>query len=375
MREYNKTANDEEQERDEFNSLRRFWGTLLVATLGTTIIFLAVQMNTEPTDFGDIPPQPDSIEDVAYYPGLPDENTERPPLSTLISSNGENITGDVQFLLDFALVGHSKTGAEAQMMWLREHEEVEMYNHELHALRNDRPAELVSLMYALPAGRKYKRAFTSPNDIHHPGALRSLRTYWPQTSLVVGLRHPVDWFASWYNYNMRQGNLLDPAETMLGKKLPRKVRYHIHLAALGKTNVHEERESEMLDWSQDEPQPDRMDNPVFLYEVQQLFDRNETRNEQYRAGLTAFIGLKRTLGPIALKNHSHEGDGGKSSTREIDICDGKYDELRSSLIKSGRNGASWIKTYFLALPDVHVANPEHFMELISRWGDDPCLTR
>lgn len=39
----------------------------------------------------------------------------QPPLSELIGDNETKITGDVQFLLDFSIIGHSKTGTTAQM--------------------------------------------------------------------------------------------------------------------------------------------------------------------------------------------------------------------------------------------------------------------
>ena len=40
---------------------------------------------------------------------------QRPSLSDLISDENEGIIGDVSFLLDFAIVGHSKTATTAHM--------------------------------------------------------------------------------------------------------------------------------------------------------------------------------------------------------------------------------------------------------------------
>jgi len=57
-----------------------------------------------------------------------------PPLKSLLRTgdggDDDEIIGDVQFLLDFALVGHSKTATTAQMQWLCDHDEVQMYRHE-----------------------------------------------------------------------------------------------------------------------------------------------------------------------------------------------------------------------------------------------------
>lgn len=124
----------------------------------------------------------------------------RPPLHKLIGDFQKNITGDVQSLMDFAIIGHSKCATTAHLRWIRDHPQVTMYNKEVHSLRYGRPAEMASLMYAMPAG-DYKRGYKAPNDIRTPSALDSLRTYWPRTKLVIGVRHPVKWFESYYNYN------------------------------------------------------------------------------------------------------------------------------------------------------------------------------
>jgi len=81
----------------------------------------------------------------------------KPPLSSLIGDTEADIRGDVQFLLDFAIVGHPKTGTTALNRWLRSHEEILMYPNEDHSLKSGKPAELVSLLHALPSGRQFKR--------------------------------------------------------------------------------------------------------------------------------------------------------------------------------------------------------------------------
>lgn len=126
------------------------------------------------------------------------ESYEWPQLSSLVNSNGK-IIGDVQFTLDFAIVGHSKTGTTAQMNWLADHPEVQMYHHEVHSLKNGRPEELVELLYELPQGPQYQRAYKSPNDILSTKAMDAIYQYWPKTKLICGIRHPVKWFESYYN--------------------------------------------------------------------------------------------------------------------------------------------------------------------------------
>lgn len=80
------------------------------------------------------------------------------------------------------------------MEWLAEHEEIQMYTHELHALQSGHAAEFAQLMYDLPAGTNYKRGYKAPRDICNTEALDLIAKYWPQSKLIVGLRHPVLWY-------------------------------------------------------------------------------------------------------------------------------------------------------------------------------------
>jgi len=137
---------------------------------------------------------------------MPDTDTfilekaeQRPPLSSLIADKEANVTGDVQFLLDFAIIGHPKTATSFQLEWFASHPEIQAYTYEIHSLQHGKPALLVSQLYELPAGSKYKRGYKAPRDVKHVEALESLHKYWPDTRLVVGLRHPVTWFESFYN--------------------------------------------------------------------------------------------------------------------------------------------------------------------------------
>jgi len=250
-----------------------------------------------------------------------------------------------------------------------------MYNHEIHSLRFGKSAEMVSYMYSLPEGTHYKRGYKAPNDIRTPVALDLLRRYWPKTALIIGLRHPVKWFQSFYNFNMRQhdgapgGKELPPAEMMVGAKLPDHFRYHNHLALLGNTNVTDPEEMKLLgSTGKTVVQPLMMTNPVFLFEVSQPFDERDGRDEQYRKDLSDFIGLSVPLSPIP----KEEGRTSRNYNYAIDICDEKYRSLREELLEVGTNAATWIRSYFMTLPDVMVSSPEHMHELLSSWSVDPC---
>lgn len=114
--------------------------------------------------------------------------TTRPPLSSLVSDS--EIIGDVQFLLDFAIIGHPKCGTDKQMHFISRHDEIQMYEYEVRSLRDNEPVNFVKLMYDLPKGKQFKRGYKAPRDVvvTSKNPLRLLDTYWPHTKLIVGLR-------------------------------------------------------------------------------------------------------------------------------------------------------------------------------------------
>lgn len=303
-----------------------------------------------------------------------DSFCDRPPLSELIGDNGANITGDVQFLLDFAIIAHPKTGTTEQLKWISKHEEVQAYPHEVNSLKDGKPAEFVRLMYELPTGKQYKRGYKAPRDIIVKASREALRKYWPKTKLIVGVRHPVLWFESWYNHQTRGHHPhyhgANPAVSMVGDNLPEDVRFHQNLAMLGKTTPHgDPLESTLLGFlAKNATNFDRFPNEVFLYEISQPFDPNRTRAETYSKDLSHFLGLSKPLLPLRHSPEVHD-------TKTIDVCDEKFTELREELMKVGKAASEWIQKYFMELPNVTVSSPDHFKEILKTWLVDPCDQR
>jgi len=147
-----------------------------------------------------------------------------------------------------------------------------------------------------------------------------------------------------------------------------KPKFHEHLAMLGKTKLVDRTEYELLGGLDRIVTPPLMTNEVFLYEVSQPFDRNETRANQYAQDMSDFIGLKEPLVPIVPR-----ASKGKTFHFAIDVCDDKYVDVRAFLMAISRNASKWISEYFMDLPDVTVSSPEHFRnEILSSWMKDPC---
>jgi hypothetical protein len=315
----------------------------------------------------------------------PDEESIAPPLPPLDQLIGDfhtKVTGNVSFLLDFAILGHGKCATSAHLLWLRRHPEILMHNREIAALMHGRPAQMVSLLYALPNRPNQKRGYKNPTDIMNPRALERLRTYWPETKFVVGGRHPVKWFESFYNFNKRKtdearqagrpGDPLGPAETI---GVPDHAYFHAHLSLLGKTNVSDPGELALLGDKSSPLQLPRLNNKVFLYESTQPYDLHSGRNARYRWDLETFLGLTAPLPSIRFIGKVDGETYNYSSPNfhyDIDICEDKYAVLRRQLLEVGTAAAEWILTYFVPHPDVTVSSPEHFEELLRSWSIDPC---
>lgn len=177
------------------------------------------------------------------------------------------------------------------------------------------------------------------------------------------------WFESYYNFNVRKGHDLPPAEQYAGGNLPDKVKFHEHLAMLGKTKLANKHEYGLLGWDKVRTPP-VMTNQVFVYDVSQPFDRNRTRAELYSRDLSSFLGLTRPLEPIVIKETPYAS---RNYHYAIDICDSRYDELRADLLELGTTASAWIGDYFLDLPDVTVSEPEYFRnKILASWLVDPC---
>lgn len=282
-----------------------------------------------------------------------------------------NIRGDVQFLLSFAILGNSKCGTTFHHQWIGAHDEVQMYKNEMHSLTYGNPAQMVSLLYDLPEGKGYKRGYKATDDIRAPSALKAIRNYWPETSLIIGLRHPVEWFQSFYSTHSKHGNKkLPPAELMVGAKMPIQVRFHSHLSRLGKTNVTNLHEAKLLRMGK-AVQPPKMPNPVFLFEVNQPFDTELGLGEQYQTDLSKFLGLSTPLHNITDEVYNSWNEEKPPQF----ICDDKYQHLRAELLNIGSESAEWIQKYFIPHPDVTISSPDKLKSLLQAWSIDPCTNK
>ena len=300
-------------------------------------------------------------------------NREWPRLENLIDPTNQTIISDVQFILDFAIIAHPKTATSNLQNWLRTHPEIQMHELENHALAMNKPAELVANLYSdLTPGWNYRRGYKAPRDLIIHESLRAIHTYWPTTKLIVGLRHPVLWFESFYNFRVHNGHKMPSPETLIGKLQRGMVgvatdesKFHIHLDNLGKT-WHSADELKLLSGGNNKKiDLPKMRNPIFLYEVNQLKDDNETRAALFSSDLQQYLALHQDFQPISTKR-------GPKYDKAIEICESQHTKLRRELMQNARDSSMWIRLYFLNSPDVSVSSPDHFHDLLMAWMIDPC---
>jgi len=281
------------------------------------------------------------------------------------------------------------------MFHLREHPEIHMFKDERCELSYNQQVRLIEDIYRHfpPATehQRFVRGIKCPMELENPQlALKNYRKWFPKTDFVVGIRHPVLWFESFYNFRVHNAlETMPPAEKLIGKcrkgwqnVCTFRGNFHLFLSNFGKTNMTiDDNERKYVDtqfWASIHPV--HTDRRVFLYEVSQLSDRDDERALQFRTDLQQYLRLKEPIAPfIWFKpgiNHTEERELEKVNSQKIDICDDKYDKLRSVLMHQSKQAAQWIRTYFIHAEGVVVSSPDHFSTtLLKAWEVDPCIER
>jgi hypothetical protein len=262
-----------------------------------------------------------------------------------------------------------------------------------------------------------KTGYKSPHDIVDPKVHQALATYFPNTRLIVGVRHPIHWFESFYNYRIREGHTLPAIPDLIGKCEVRSkgictaaALFHVHLSFLGKTpfrvgngsgdevgivpNNISSAEANLLSARQRKGAGlPRLPNPIFLYDMQQLADTKNIKSNdygydndsssdtnrqrrQFATDMTNFLQLQSPL-PLIGEAHNTQAEDHSLLDRVLsksimDICRPEYDALRAALLQEGTKASIWIREYFLTSPDVTVSSPDYFKELVAQWMVDPC---
>jgi hypothetical protein len=342
----------------------------------------------------------------------------RPPFHEIVDAETGNVKADVSSLLHFAIVGFGKCGSTSAMKWLNQHPDLQCFPREVYDLYHNSPAQFLYKLYSLPsrqavegpdAPTDWLRGYKSPLDLHsrRSHAVNLLGEMFPKTKIIVGIRHPVRWFESLFNFriqNSKEPEKFPHPNELVGLCTPAKKNtctykgeFSVFLRSLGKTlpvNLLDE-EGEVDDSDVITPfeaamykaakirrprRLRRLPNPVFLFEVSQLKDGNATRAERFSRDMQAFLELKTPMPEIPHeipgRQHDDEERQRIRDALKIDICDDEYIPLRKVLMRISRMTATWIRDYFLpvALTDesVVISSPDYFAQIMDRWMEDPC---
>lgn len=282
----------------------------------------------------------------------------KPPLEEYIQE--WNITKDVNWLLDFSIVGAPKTGTSTLMNFLHDHNEsVFIFTDERCELSWNRQVVLLKDLYEHYQPNRIM-GVKCPNYMHVTLAMDNFKTYFPKTKFIVGVRSPILWFESFYNFRIQNRIKMLPIQNHVGKCYSKnrgvcttKADYKTHLAQFEDTR------------------------DVFIFETSQL--KNTESTDTFLLDLQNFLGLKTPLqGPIthvkpgkASKSQEHQAD---LDSKKVDICEPKYAGMRDGLRKMASESADWILNEFLTKPNVKVSSPDYFRSKLQEWHTDPCDT-
>jgi hypothetical protein len=293
--------------------------------------------------------------------------------------------------IDFIIAGYAKCGTTTLLSTLARMKEVDMAEHEYcNITQPNKPIEQVwsefhtylDENHAPPSPNK-KRGLKCPTAVRHPIAIDRLEELNPDIRVVVGLRHPVLFFQSYYNYRIshrkRMGkNVPDPYDLIGGHALSYQgvftdlARFEDGLMLYGKSQLSTKQlkrlASEKLEVSP------ASHAKIMLYEVGQLGDvEDPKRAQQFRDDLTGFLGLKERLQSYVKRNVN---SAKQTYPETMNICKPKYDELRKVMLKNAQVTQQWIRDEFVKSPDVVIGGSmDHFLELISGWTKDPCKSQ
>ena len=315
-----------------------------------------------------------------------------PPLESLVDLRGDDNDSvkpgaDLRFLLDFAIVGFAKSGTSAISRYLRALG-VSILPEECCYLVVNKTAKLTRYLYqALPHDMRedrMPRGLKCPQDLSSDLSLPNYERYFGQTKLIVGIRSPLSFFQSFYNFravNTPWKELL-PTNKLSKRCIPGslgicgwRASFVDFLFKLGKTpGTAQERDLLELNLKRNTV------GEIFLYDLNQLSDTNETRARLFRQDLASFLGLEGEMPPIPHVNTLGRFDyidvwKEETHKRKINVCDNEHAYARKILQDKTVRTSKWIREYLLQSNEVFVSSREYFTEILEGWMEDPCLSR
>lgn len=304
--------------------------------------------------------------------------------------------------LQFYVAGFAKCGTTTLLKLFEDDvPETSMYYKEVcqpfRAMYDDDTALVMLQNVSQQMDSTKLKGIKCPGGVKNTLSIQRMSQFAPHAKWIVGVRHPVLNFESYYNYRVADvydkynaaikkkdntttiphpSTTIPAADSLMGLSNQWRAvstdiaRYELFLMQLGKTPTGSIRNTKALfEYSGGIRQLKVIPNNItlFLYSLPQLGDSNVTRLANFRSTLQHFLGIQQPL-PAWIRRNENEYK--YEYPESLRIC--QQHALRKLLMKQARRTAQWIEWELTAGVDVTIANKEHFVETIQSWYIDPC---
>ena len=311
-------------------------------------------------------------------------------VSKYAQANNKNGSNHDLPTLDFAIIGFAKTATSLLHGILANHSQVIMYDDEFwgdgYGLRQWLNKTTAIKTQQTPT----RRGIKCPRIVKETARLDQLLNN--TSRVIVGVRHPVHWFESLYNYRIWKKHekkrfknqptmkfLHNNRTDWLGLSTGA-ARFDLYLKQLGKVPLtyHEKFNLKLINnvhgimgtTSHHKEHPLK----VFLYSIEQIKDSNVQRRLQFQETLQQFLNLDSPLPQRDIAEPKVNVNKFEHS-ENIDICDENYADIRNTLVWQGKHASDWIRNKFMKSEDVVVSDVDFMNENLERWGADPCESK
>lgn len=287
---------------------------------------------------------------------------------------------------DFVLGGFPKSGTSSISEAFSKHKDISIgANNECFVASASLSDAVVSnKLRQTAAGLTDTKGLKCPNAIFNYRTISRLENHSPSAKFIIGVRHPVKMIESFYNglvdeiYEGMIDEEIPAFEEVMSSKIPWKdlsfdaTRYELFLMQFAKTTLTPAEMGELVGHESYEIAIRPNNFGIFLYSDDQLQDEDMSRSSSFRSDLQGYLNLSDPISSFSRENVKSLV-GSDDYAESISICDKKYSELRLELVSQGKKTAKWLTERFMQSHDVKVANQDHFIELVSSWGEDPCV--
>ena len=322
--------------------------------------------------------------------------------------NDKKIKKDEKPLVDFFIAGFPKCGTTSLLEAFRWHPEAAIGEEEFCEMRNATltseqllgllEQEMSSLhtnnnMNGTTAGTNTNnnniRGIKCPMSIRDIHAIQRVASLSPNVKLIIGVRHPIWFFQSFYNYRISYMYLEN--EENIDYKIPppaclldvpwREVsadllQYELSLQQLSKTKLSIAQRKELNRQGRTVLPPNKIQ--IFLYSMEQLGDDDVQRSQTFRKDLQTFLNLTLPFqGNFPAENKLKDLFTKKRRKKfhppqHLDICSSEHAKLRTILIERAKRTKQWIIEEFGKSEDVTIGGKDHFFQLLDEWSKNPC---